>query len=176
MLRTKTSISVLSVVFMLSCAVGGQAFAQTTTLKIGYVDLQQVIDASQGGKQARAEIQKKADELSQKAEDMKQELAALQQDYEQQALALSPEAKTQKRDQISKLERDYSRFVKDSKSELRVIEQRALQELYKEIEEIVVEFGQQQGFDAILERQVFLYASEAIDVTDQVIALYNSLQ
>lgn len=174
MLKTKYKVVVLCVVSVLCFGLAGQAVAQSSTLKIGFVDLQRVIDASEGGKQARAEVQKKADELSQKAEEIQRALKTLKDEYEKQSLALSAEAKTEKRDQITKLERDYSRFVNDSKSELRLIEQRALQELYKDIEKTVKAYGEQHNYDAILERQVFLYASDSIDLTNEIIKIYNS--
>ncbi len=174
MMRAK--IVVVCVMWIVCVGISGHGVAQAADLKIGFVDLQRVIDSSEEGKQARDEIQRKADGLSQKAAQIKRELQTEKDAYEKQSLALTAEARREKRDFIAKLERDYSRFVTDSKSELRAIEQRALQGLYKNIENIVREYGKTHNYAAILERQVFLFASDSIDLTNEIINVYNSRQ
>jgi outer membrane protein len=167
-------ISVFFVVVVVGVGFSASTFAQSTEIKIGFVDLQMVIDASEEGQQARAEIKKKADELSQQAKQMKEELEALKADYEQQSLALSEEAKSEKRDAIGRKELDYNRFVKDSRTELQTSEQRALKELLETVGKIVVEYGQQNGYTVILEAGNILYGADSIDLTEEIINAYNT--
>ena len=150
------------------------ASAQSAEMKIGFVDLQRVIDSSEEGKQAQEEIKKRADELSEQAQKMQEELKALKADYDKQLDILTPEAKSQKRDEMTKMERDYSRFVNDSQTELRQIEQRALKQLLADVGKLVMEYGKQENFTLILEAGNILYGADQIEVTDAVIELYNS--
>lgn len=174
-MKTKTFsiIICLSLVLVTSifCA---NASAQTAEMKIGFVDLQRVIDASDEGKQAQIDIKKRADELGVQATEMQRALQSMKTDFDKQFEVLSLEAKSQKRDEISNLERDYSRFITDSQNELRNIEQRALKQLLETVGKLVLEYGQQENYTLILEAGNILYGAEQIEVTEEVIELYNS--
>ncbi|PID58109.1 hypothetical protein CSB45_05325 [candidate division KSB3 bacterium] len=150
------------------------ASAQSAVMKIGFVDLQRVINSSAEGKKAQDELKKRADEFGAQAKEMQERLRRMKADYDKQIDVLTPEAKSQKRDEISKLERDYSRFINDSQSELRMVEQRALKQLLEKVGKLVVEYGKQKNFTLILESGNILYGAEQIEITDDVIALYNS--
>ena len=161
------------VVFMICLGMTVGAFAQSVEIKVGFVDLQRVIDSSEEGKRAQAEMKKKADELAQQARQMQQEMQKIKTDYETQALALTPEARTQKRDELVKLERDYNRFVQDSQTELRALEQRALKQLLEEIGKLVVEYGKTNNYTLIFEAGNILYGSDNIELTQEIINLHN---
>lgn len=147
--------------------------AAAADVKIGWVDLQRVINASEEGRQAQAQIQQKADEYTRQADQMKQELETMAADYKAQEEMLSAAARGEKQDAIAKLEVEYNRFVQDSRDELARAEQRALQGLLQDIGKLVVEFGEQEGYAVILEAGNILYGSESTEVTDDIIALYN---
>lgn len=166
-------ITCLSLV-VLTCVFCANASAQSAELKIGFVDLQRVIDASDEGKQAQIDIKKRADELGVQATEMQKALQTMKADYDKQFEVLSLEAKSQKRDEISVAERDYSRFINDSQADLRNIEQRSLKLLLESVGKLVMEYGKQENFTIILEAGNILYGAEQIEVTDDVIALYNS--
>jgi len=168
------TLSIFACLILAACVFGASASAQSADMKIGFVDLQKVIDSSEEGKQAQEEIKKRADELGLQAKEMQESLQAMKADYDKQFDVLSLEAKGQKRDEISKIERDYSRFVTDSQSELRMIEQRALKQLLESVGKLVVEYGQQEHFTLILEAGNILYGAEQIEITQDVIDLYNS--
>jgi outer membrane protein len=148
--------------------------AQQAELKIGFVDLQKIIDNSEKGKQIRNEIQKKADELTRQVKALEEEMKAMKADYDKQANVLTSEAKQEKRDELARKELDYQRFIKDSEAELRKAEKRALQELYQDIGKLISEYGKERNYTAIFERQTIVYVSESIDLTNDIIELYNS--
>ncbi len=166
--------AVLLMIIMMSLGVCIPAFAQSSGIKIGYVDLQRVIDSSAEGQHAQEEIKKRVEELEQQAKQMQEELQAMKADFEQQYDALTLEARSAKRDEIAKQERDYSRFVNDSQSELRVTEQRSLKQLLEEVGKIVVEYGKENNFTVILEAGNILYGAPEVEITEDIISLYNS--
>lgn len=147
--------------------------SQAAELKIGWVDLQRVISSSAEGQQAQADIQRKADEYTRQADQMKAQLETMAADYKNQEEMLTPAARSEKQDAITKLEVEYNRFVQDSRDELGRAEQRALQGLLQDIGKLVVEFGQQEGYAVILEAGNILYGSTSTEVTEDIIALYN---
>ncbi len=147
---------------------------QAAELKIGWVDLQRVISSSAEGQQAQADIQKKADEYTRQADQMQAQLETMAADYKNQEEMLTPAARSEKQDTMSKLEVEYNRFVQDSRDELGRAEQRALQGLLQDIGKLVVEFGEQEGYAVILEAGNILYGSTSNEVTEDIIALYNA--
>jgi len=168
------SIVVTCVVSILCVGFSNIIFAQSSDLKIGFVDLQRVVSSSEEGKRVQEDIQKRADQLSQKAEGMRKELESMKEGYETQRLALTSEARRGKLDEIGKIERELSRFVQDSQEEIRTTEQRVLKRLLLDIGKLVVEYGEQHGFTVILEAGNILYGAESIEITDGIIEAYNS--
>lgn len=154
--------------------ISGNAFAQSGEGKIGVVDFQRVIDASDEGKQAQEVVKKKFDELTQQAKQLEEEFKMMKAEYDNQAAVLTLEARSKKLDELERKEVEYKRFVQDSELEVRKAEQRALQELYNEIKKVVFEYGKQEHYMLILERQSVLYVGESIDLTDEIIRVYNA--
>lgn len=176
MMNKRKKIIVIALVFMGCIGIGmlgNVKVALAVEMKIGWVDLQRVINASEEGKRAQEGIQKRADEYTLEANQMKAEIEAMAEDLKKQADVLTPTARREKQDAITKLEVEYNRFVQDSRDELGRSEQRALAGLLEEIGRLVVEYGKQEGFAVILEAGNILYGAESIEVTDEVIALYN---
>ncbi|GAK57965.1 outer membrane chaperone Skp/OmpH [Candidatus Vecturithrix granuli] len=161
-------------VSLMSIGMSKDTFAQTGEYKIGFVDLQLVIDSSEEGSRAQEQMKQKADELAVQAKAMKDDIQKMKDDYDKQSLALTPEARTEKRDEIAKKELDYNRFVKDSQSELRLIEQRALKQLLEDVGRVVVEYGKTNNYTVIFEAGNILYGSSAIELTEEIIKAYNS--
>lgn len=159
---------------LLMVCLGGAGMLSAQTLKIGFVDLQKVIDASEEGKRAQEQIKQKADELSQQAKDMKEALNAAKDAYTSQAMALTEEARRQKEDEIARLERDYNRFISDSKVELRTTEQRVLKELLEEVGKVIVTYAADNEFTLVLESGNILYGAPSIEITDEIIYIYNA--
>ena len=166
----------LCVGFIICGGVAFNTFGQTPGITIGFVDLQRVIDSSEVGKHAQQDIQQKANELGEKVKTMKAQINVMKEEYDKQQSLLTVEAKTEKRDAISKMEVEYDRFVKDSEQELIKARQRALQQLLEEIGKLVVEYGKTNNFALILEAGNILYGSESIEITNDIIQLYNSRQ
>ncbi len=169
----KTVLSVMMMMAMV-CAMVGNVFAQTEPMKIGFVDLQRVIDSSEQGKTAQDEIKKKSEELAQQAKKMEDEYNQMKADFDNQQEALTLEAKAQKRDELAKFERDYTRFVQDSRNELRLVEQRSLKQLLEDVGKIVVEYGKTNNFTLVLEAGNILYGADQIEITEDIIKLYNT--
>jgi outer membrane protein len=168
----------------------GHGQAQTS-LKVGVVDLQNVLDTSARGKAAKDRLKelsvKLQEEIKTKREfkdKREQELQKLRTEIQSQGLVLSEQARLAKaeafRNQVRELKRfidDTNRFIEDATQEFREKEVRETQLLLQEIRKVVQEVGKQEGYSLILEGNentaLVLYFSNAIDLTPKIIQRYD---
>ena len=110
MRNTRNSILAIALIFM-GCMgtgmFGNVKGALAVDMKIGWIDLQRVINASEEGQRAQEGIQKRADEYTLQANQMKAEIEAMAEDLKKQADVLTPAARREKQDAIAKLEVEY---------------------------------------------------------------------
>ena len=64
--------------------------------------------------------------------------------------------------------------MQDSRNELRLVEQRSLKQLLEDVGKIVVEYGKTNNFTLILEAGNILYGADQIEITEDIIKLYNT--
>ena len=91
----RTPFAALALVFALAT---GTAEAQT--LKIGYINSQEILDKAPGAKEAQQAFERDMQGFTTEAQQLQDELARMQQQLAQQELTLSPEAKRNRQEQI----------------------------------------------------------------------------
>ncbi len=145
--------------------------------KIGYVDLQRALVESDAGKAAQTRMGQRVAEVQTTAQDRQQRLRVMQEELEQKTLMLSAEAKTKKEQDFEQQRREFQRFVQDAQEQLQREEARLGQGIIEGMGEVIRTLGAREGYTVILELSgsALLYANEAIDLTDKVIAEYNKV-
>jgi outer membrane protein len=162
----------LTMVFVL--ALSTYAFAQDS-VKIGYVDMQQALNESAAGKEAKTDLEKMVNERQAKIDEkiaMRDKLVA---EIEKQSVVLSDDAKRQKQDELEKLGREVERLVSDSNAELQKQQREMELEIVKDLDTILNDIGKGEGYTLILPAEVILYSVEGIDITDEVIKKLNDI-
>ncbi|HSW31669.1 MAG TPA: OmpH family outer membrane protein [Longimicrobiales bacterium] len=91
----RTPFAALALVFALAA---GTAEAQT--LKIGYINSQEILEKAPGAKEAQQAFERDMQGFTTEAQQLQDELARMQQQLAQQELTLSPEAKRNRQQQI----------------------------------------------------------------------------
>ncbi len=163
----------LFLILGLAVCLGGNAVA--ADLKIGYVDLQKVLNDSEAGKKAKEEISKKVKEYEIQVQAKKKELQAAKEELEKQALLLSDEARAKKEREYQQKLKDLQRFTKDIREDLQLRDSDATKKILEQVLKVVREFGEKEGYTIILEKNEssLIYASESIDLTGTILKLYN---
>ncbi len=151
-------------------APGGAAQAP----KIGVVDVQQVLNASQRGTAVRQRLDQERAGRQKELDAKQQELLKLQQELEKQAAVLSEQAKREKREALERRVRDVRRMAEDSNRELEKRIREAEVEITREIFAVIQEYGRDQAYSAILERSNIIYAAQAIDLTPDIIKRFDA--
>ncbi len=143
--------------------------------KIAVIDLQRVVRSSEAGKEAMARLQAKFQSLQKKLEAKRKEIEAFQQEMQKKAPLLSEEARAEKQREYQKMVREFRAMQEDAQFEMKEAEKKALKPIFKDLEKVIRQMAQKEGYDLILEKNMpgVYWASPRVDITQKVIQLYN---
>jgi outer membrane protein len=144
-------------------------------MKIGYIDLQKALNLSDAGKAAKSQIAEKVKKFQGTIESRQNELKKLNEELEKQKMVLSAEAKAEKERDYQQKIKEYQRFAKDAQEELQQQDAQHTRSILEDLFKVVKDMGNKGNYTLILEKteSSVLYADDAINLTDEVIAAYN---
>ncbi len=145
-------------------------------IKIGYVDLQRAIFGSNAGKEARRTLDERTEKLKKDFERREEELRKLRAEYLKQSAVLSPDARAEKERELQIRTRELQRLQQDYEDELNRKDAELSKRILGEVREVVRQVGGRGNYTLILEKNSagVLYAANGIDLTDEVIRVYNA--
>jgi outer membrane protein len=145
--------------------------------KIGVVDFQKIIEKSDAGKMAKAEINKQGKELEDNLKKKRKEIEAIRGKLERETLVMSKEMREEKEREIRISTNDFKTLQNKYTADLRQLEGRLVRDIHKEVLEIVEEMGKKEGFLVIFGKNEggVMYSPDTIDLTDRLIQSYNSI-
>ncbi len=141
--------------------------------KIGVIDFQRIFEASSAGKLVQSEINKKFKKMEAELEAKGAVIEELKKKLERDEPVMSKEMREEKGREIRIKINDIKALQKRYLSELRVLENRLVTRIKKDVLGLVKEIGKKEGYLLIIERAGVLYYPNAIDLTDRLIQLYN---
>jgi outer membrane protein len=143
--------------------------------KIGYVDLQRALNESDAGKKAKEEFKVDVDKLQAKLKKQKDEIDNLKEQLEKKSLVVKEEERGNLEEEYRKKLRDFERNYKDSQADLQKKDNELTGSIIKDLQEVIREYGERQGYTVILENSssAVLYGAKSADLTDEVIRMYN---
>ena len=141
--------------------------------KIGYVDLQKVFLTSEPGKQAKKSLDKEAEEKKRTLEDRKKEFQKMKDDLEKKMNILSEETRKEKFEALDKKREELLQFVQESDMKLSERDRELTRKITEDLHDILKDYAEKEGYTLILERGGVLYAPEDMDITNDVIKIYN---
>lgn len=154
---------------------GGAAAAQPA-VRIGVLDMQQVLNQSQRGKAAKQKLDQERNARQKEVEARQAELQKLQAELEKQAPVLSEQAKRERGEALQRKARDMRRMVEDANRDFEKRIQEAEMEITREIMGVAQEYGKDQGLTLLMERSTLIYYAGSVDVTAEVIKRFDTKQ
>jgi outer membrane protein len=153
--------------------VANVALAET---KIGYVDLQRALNESDTGKKAKEEFKVQVDKLQGKLKKQKDEIDNLKDRLEKKSLVMKDEERGNLEEDYRKRLRDFERDYKDSQTDLQKKDNDLTGGIIRELQEVIREYGEQQGYTVILETSsnAVVYGAKNADVTEAILQRYNT--
>lgn len=151
----------------------GTAIAQD--MKIAVVDLDQAINATEQGKKAREELQGKQKQAEGQLKPMYEKGKALAEEIQSKRFVLSEEALRKKQLDLAEIQSDLRAKGAELEGQFKVDYERLVGPLRDKLLGIITDFGKEQGYTLILERNTpgVIYAKEALDITDEVVQRFN---
>ena len=170
----KNRVITVSLTIALSIFLSGAvALAQGTAVKIGFIDLREIIQASDAGKQAAAEFKKALEKKKTTIQQAEADLKKMKDALDKQRAVLKEDTVKERELEIQKHYRDYQRLVNDAKEELSARDQQLGQKLIPEILKIVNGVGEKEGFTLILDVSTVAYHAAGQNITKRIIAELN---
>jgi outer membrane protein len=167
---TKAAVA-LTLAFGLTCATG---LAHAENMKIGYVDLQRVLNDTDEGKRVKNQL-KSIFKSKQGLLDKRQtELKKLKEDFDKQRVVLKPDALRQKEQELQKKFIELQGLYMSLQKEISGKEAEMMQGMLKRTQGILADIGKKEGFTLILQRgESVLWGKPHLDITNEVIRAFN---
>jgi outer membrane protein len=156
-------------------AMAAPAFAQEGASRIGYVDLQRALTEVEEGRRAKAQLQRELQRRQQMLEQRQERLKNRRDELAAQESVMDPE---QRRNAEMELQREFMELQQTFMTlqrELDEQEQQLTERIFGRMESILQEIADSENLDIILERSAgVLWARPSLDVTNQLVRLYNA--
>ena len=168
----KREIVGLFVALLITVFSGGMTWAATA--KIGIVDIQKVMKDSKAAIQAResllADMKEKRAVFQKKQEGVRM----LEKEFRLESSGLSPEALKGKRERLAREVKELKRLKEDLEERIRRENLELTKKILKEVRDVIIDYRKKKKYTLILEKKTVITADDSIDITDQIIELYDS--
>jgi outer membrane protein len=153
-------------------------FAQiTTSQKIGVIDMQSALTTTKDGQKASAELRAKYTPKQQQFQQRQNDIQQKQEQYRRTENTISDEAKAKLAREIDTLQKNLQRDTQDAEQDMNLDQQRTVQELSGKMMKVISKYAQdhqfQLVFDVAGQPANIYFASNTIDITRDIIALYD---
>lgn len=160
----------LSVSAVCICTVGA-ARAETVAI----VDTQKVISESIIGKAAKNNLEGQIKKGQAKLTALKSDFDKQKAELEKQSSILSGAALDTRREALRKKQEDFQRAYQEIQEKLAKSNETELKKVVDQVNDVVEDLADQRGYKFVFERdrQAVLYASDRIDITDEVVKILD---
>lgn len=141
--------------------------------KLGYVDLNRILNESNEGKAAKNKLEADGKAKKQKLEIMQNDLKKMKEDLDKQRLILSADALREKEGQFQQKLMELQKTSMDYEQQFSQAESQAIKPISDKIQLVIQRIGQSEGYLMIVPREIALYSPVGTDITEKVLAEYN---
>ena len=163
--------------FLVVAATAVATAPQAAAPRIAIINGERVLAESSIGLSARERIESTATNWQEQINTLRAEADALNQQRQEQALTLNEVALARLNDQIEEKQVQLERMQDDARRELTRLEQQLTQDVNSRLGPLVDQLARREGYDLILDSSRasgLLFFSQAIDITDEFLALVNA--
>jgi outer membrane protein len=164
----KLKIGILLIIFLL--VIYPAAFAET---KIGYVNFGQLMEQSSQGQAVRKALESEFSSRDKRLAASRDEILRLEEKLNNDGSIMSESNRNELERDILQKKRDHNRQRDEYREDINIRRNEEVGALQNTVYEVIKQFAEQQKYDLVLTQPV-LYASPAVDITDQVLQRLNA--
>jgi outer membrane protein len=152
------------------------ASAQGASGKIGVINIQESIGKSGEGKKAFSELQKKYQPREQDLQRQQQDIAALQDQLQKQAMTLSDEERARLSRDLEEKQKILKRASEDANTDFQGDSQEVIRRVGQKMLRVISEYAQQNNFVLVIDNAQIpvYYAAKETDLTDEIVKRYDA--
>jgi outer membrane protein len=158
-------------------ALGAVAFGQTPPTKVGVINIQSALVSTSDGQKAAQELETKRAPKAKEFEKRQADIRQLQDSLNRGGNAMAEAAKSELVRTIDSKTKAFNRDLEDAQAEWDQDQQKVLQQLGQKMMVVIDKYAKDNGFSLILDvsnpNTPVLYASNAIDVTKEIVEMYD---
>lgn len=143
-------------------------------LKVGTFDPNKLLTGSKLGQVLQEDLNRyrvsKEAEIRKAGEDLEKRVAQ----YKTSVQTMSPERRDEVEIELGNVRRDLERMTRDADGELTRRRQKAVRDLETEVASILEDYGKRNGYTLIMQRDLCAFASESIDISDELVRLLDA--
>jgi len=146
--------------------------------KIGFINLQEIMQDSIAGKKATEDFKKFYEKETQEIKNAEKELKKMKDDLEKQGSIMTPGSRSEKEAAYQKKMRDYQLLVNDTNDELKKRDQEMTQKLMPGIIKIVRSIAEREKYTLVIDvatMPIPYYAKES-DISKKVVEEFNKVK
>lgn len=152
------------------------AFAQAPS-KVGVINIQAALVSTKDGQKAAQELEQKRAPKTKDLERKQGEIRGLQDSLNRGGNAMAEAAKAELVRNIDTRTKSFNRELEDAQAEWDQEQQKILQDLGQKVMVVIDKFAKDNGYTLILDvsnpQTPVLYASNTIDITKEIVDLYD---
>lgn len=170
-MKIDKTLLLLAVGLLLGWGIG----ATDDPVKVGFVDVEQVLATVESGKAAREELERKSRDAQGRLAPMVEQLESMQKELQAKQFVMSEEAVRTKQLDLVEVKNRYETRAKEEEGQFKIDQQRLIGPLLEKLESVIKEVGRDNKFSVILriDAPSLVYAREALDITDLIVKTFN---
>lgn len=137
--------------------------------KSAFINSKLLLEKSPQAIAANTELQKQFGEREQSLRNLAQSIQEMEQTYKSDSAVMSDEQKKKAEDNIIQNKRRFQFEQQSLKEDLQTKQRELLQQVQVSIKTVIQAYGKQQGYDFIFTDSSIAYASDAVNITDEIL-------
>ena len=145
------------------------SFGLNAAGKTAYINSKVLLEKSPQAIAANAELKEEFGPREQSLRDLAKNIQELEKNYQNDSAIMSAEQKKKAEDEIVQNKRRFQFEQQSLKEDLQAKQRELLQKVQVSIRSVIQSYGKEQGYDFIFTDASIAYASESVDITEDIL-------
>ena len=147
-----------------------------TELRIAVVDMQRALNECDAGKRAKDQVKSKFEKSQEDLKRQREDLDRRKEEYERKATVLKEEERRNLEKDLEARSLEFKRKFEDFQRDLKRTDAELTSTIVEELYGVVRDYGAKNTYSLVLEASsgALLYGDRALDITDEIVKLYNA--